>query len=68
MTTKGMRLSKDIKRDLESIAIRFIYAVDKRGGLDTRMDGSDYIETSVGSIRAILEEAYKMGIRDAAKQ
>lgn len=68
MTTKGMRLSKDIKRDLESIAIQFIYTVDKRGGLDTRMDGSDYIETSVGSIRAILEEAYKMGLRDAANK
>ena len=50
---------------IEAIAKEIIYAIEKRGGLDTRNnDDEDFIETSVWSLKAALEAAYEAGKND----
>lgn len=47
---------------LEDIAKKFMYAIEKRGDLEDRdSDEEDFIETSVFSIKAALIEAYELG-------
>ena len=43
------------------------YSIEERGDLETRnSDSEDFIEMSVWSIKAMLEEAYELG-KKAAK-
>ena len=49
------------------IAKRNSYSIEERGDLETsNSDSEDFIEMSVWSIKAMLEEAYELG-KKAAK-
>lgn len=62
-------MTKATKIRLEKIAMEACYAVRDRGGLDERgCDSEDFIETSVWSIQAMLEQAYELGKADAGKK
>ena len=56
-----------MKKQLIEIAKKNSYSIETRGDLETRNgDSEDFIEMSVWSIKAMLEEAYELG-RKAAK-
>ena len=56
-----------MKKQLIEIAKKNSYSIEERGDLKTRnSDSADFIEMSVWSIQAMLEEAYELG-RKAAK-
>lgn len=56
-----------MKKQLIEIAKKNSYSIEERGDLETRnSDSEDFIEMSVWSIKAMLEEAYELG-RKAAK-
>lgn len=56
-----------MKKQLIEIAKKNSYSIETRGDLETRKsDSEDFIEMSVWSIKAMLEEAYELG-RKAAK-
>ena len=49
-------------KKLEQIAMDADFALEKRGGLETRRnDGEDFIELSVWGIREMLRKAYELG-------
>lgn len=51
-----------MKKQLIEIAKRNSYSIEERGDLETRnSDSEDFIEMSVWSIKAMLEEAYELG-------
>ena len=55
-------MNENIEKALEQIAKDADYAIEKRGGLDTRhSDGEDFIELSVWGIREMLRKAYELG-------
>ena len=55
-------MNENIKKALESIAKEECYEIEARDGLDTRnSDSEDFIETSVWTIRKMLERAYELG-------
>lgn len=50
---------------LLEIAKKHFYPVEERGNLETRdNDHEDFFEVSVWSLKAALEEAYKLGKMD----
>ena len=56
-----------MKKQLIEIAKKNSYSIETRGDLETRnSDSEDFIEMSVWSIQAMLEEAYELG-KKAAK-
>ena len=60
--TEGKNMSKTLQKKLERIAMDASYAIEVRGGLDTRNnDSEDFIETSVSAILTMLEKAYELG-------
>lgn len=51
-----------MKKQLIEIAKKNSYSIEERGDLETRnSDSEDFIEMSVWSIKAMLEEAYELG-------
>ena len=55
-------MNKNIEKALEQIAKDADYAIEQRGGLDTRRnDEEDFIELSVWGIREMLRKAYELG-------
>jgi hypothetical protein len=49
-------------KKLEQIAMDADFALEQRGGLDTRRnDTEDFIELSVWGIREMLRKAYELG-------
>jgi hypothetical protein len=49
-------------KKLEQIAMKADYALEQRGGLDTRRNVTeDFIELSVWGIREMLRKAYELG-------
>lgn len=58
-------MNKKIKKALEKIAMEESYAIEVRGGLDTRdNDDEDFKEVSVWSLQRMLERAYELGRAD----
>lgn len=56
-----------MNKQLIEIAKRNSYSIEERGDLETRnSDSEDFIEMSMWSIKAMLEEAYELG-KKAAK-
>lgn len=54
---------------LLEIAKKHFYPVEERGTLETRdNDHEDFFEVSVWSLKAALEEAYKLGKKEGAKR
>ena len=54
---------------LLKIAKEHFYPVSERGNLETRdNDHEDFFEVSVWSLKAALEEAYKLGLKEGEKQ
>ncbi len=53
---------------LEKIAMKADYTLDRRGGLDSRMnDEEDFPEVSIIALRTMLQDAYLLGKADAIK-
>ena len=51
-----------MKKQLVEIAKKNSYSIETRGDLESRHnDDEDFIELSVWSIQAMLEEAYELG-------
>lgn len=61
-----MNISKVTEKKLLEIAKRNSVSVESRGDLERRRsDSEDFIEVSVWGIKAMLEEAYKLGAKVA---
>ena len=59
---KKTTLSSEETKLITATAKKHIYAIKTRGDLESRnSDSEDFIETSVWSLRAALEEAYRLG-------
>lgn len=57
-----------MKKQLVEIAKKHSYSIETRGDLESRYnDDEDFIEVSVWSIQAMLEEAYELGRKDSKK-
>lgn len=57
-----------MKKQLVEIAKKNSYSIETRGDLESRdNDEEDFIELSVWSIQAMLEEAYELGRKDSKK-
>lgn len=57
-----------MKKQLVEIAKKHSYSIETRGDLESRHnDDEDFIEMSVWSIQAMLEEAYELGKKDGKK-
>lgn len=55
-------MNKKIEKALEKIAMEESYAIEVRGGLDSRNnDKDDFKEISVTALRRMLERAYELG-------
>ena len=55
-------MTKKESAKILEIAKKYIYAIEVRGSLERmQSDSDDFIETSVGSIEAALEAAYRSG-------
>lgn len=55
-------MTKKESAKILEIAKKYIYAIEVRGRLEMmQSDSDDFIETSVGSIEAALEAAYRAG-------
>lgn len=66
---KGTGLTKKQLQEIENIAITTCFEIDWRGGLDKRNnDSEDFPEISIWGLQAMLEEAYKAGLKDAGKK
>lgn len=53
---------------LLKIAEKHFSPVEERGSLETRNnDSEDFFEVSVWSLKAALEEAYKLGVKEGEK-
>lgn len=60
-----MRLTKKAQRQVLEVAKRQIYAIQERGDLETRhSDGEDFLDIAVWSLKATLEEAYALGLKE----
>lgn len=60
-----MKLTKKAQRQVMEIAKRHIYAIQERGDLETRhSDGEDFLDIAVWSLKAALEEAYALGLKE----
>jgi len=56
------KMSKNIEKALEKIAMEESYAIEVRGGLDNRNnDDEDFKEISVSALQRMLERAYELG-------
>lgn len=63
------RLSEKEFEDLVEIAKKHIYSVETRGDLETHNnDSEDFLNVSVWNIKAVLEEAYKLGKDNGARK
>lgn len=61
-------MTKAKMKELVRIAAECIYAVEKRGDLESHgCDDEDFIETSVWRLAAALEKAYELGKADGKK-
>lgn len=57
-----------MKKQLVEIAKKHSYSIETRGDLESRYnDDEDFIEVSVWSIQAMLEDAYELGRKDSKK-
>ena len=55
-------MNKNIEKALEKIAMEKSYAIEARGGLDSRNnDNEDFKEISVSALQRMLERAYELG-------
>ena len=62
---KNTELSQETLRALEQIAKDASYAIEERGGVEEREnDAEDFLEVGIASIQRMLEEAYRLGLRD----
>ena len=67
--SKVKGISKKALKELEQIAMNASYALEARGGIETRnSDGEDFMDISVNAIQAMLEKAYLLGRADATKE
>lgn len=58
-------ISKNTEKALEQIAMNESYALECRGGLEDRYnDEEDFEDMSICSIRAMLEKAYLLGLKN----
>ena len=58
-------LTEKTRKALEQIAKDASYAIEARGGIDEREnDTEDFLEVGIASIQRMLEEAYRLGLRD----
>lgn len=58
-------MQKNIEDSLLKIAKEYSIEIEERGNLETRMDDSeDFLEISVWSLKKMLEEAYKLGLKE----
>ena len=56
------KITKKESKQLLKIAMKYIYAMEKRGDFEYRMnDDEDFLDVSVGSLEAALEAAYLLG-------
>lgn len=54
--------------ELEKIAMTASYALNERGGIDMRSnDREDFPEIEIASIQVMLEDAYRLGLKDGKK-
>lgn len=59
-------ISKAVERKLVEIAKRNSINIEERGDLERRWrDSEDFLDISVWEIKAMLEEAYKLGAKVA---
>ena len=66
--TNGTPLNKATLKELERIAMRASYNLEKRGGIDGRMnDAEDFPEISIYSIATMLANAYRFGYDEGRK-
>lgn len=55
-------MNKNIEKALEKIAMEESYAIEVRGGLDSRNnDDENFKEISVSALQRMLERAYELG-------
>jgi len=67
--TAEKKLSKKTMKALEQIALAADYGLEKRGDLEDRWnDTEDFPEVSIRAIKTMLEEAYRLGRKDAEKE
>ena len=65
---KVQGISKATLKELEGIALNASYALEDRGGIETRNnDSEDFPEVSIWAIQKMLEKAYLLGKEDAKK-
>ena len=63
--SKASGLGRQTLRELEQIAMRASYSLEERGGIEGRdSDWEDFPDISVNAIQTMLEEAYRLGLRD----
>lgn len=60
-----MAISKKAQRKVLEVAKKHVYSVKERGDLETRYhDAEDFIDISVWCLKAALEEAYELGLKE----
>lgn len=60
-----MAISKKAQRKLLTIAKKHFYGVKERGDLETRYcDDDDFLDIAVWCLKAALEEAYELGLKE----
>lgn len=60
-----LEMQKNIEDSLLKIAKEYSTEIEERGDLETRMDDSeDFLEISVWGLKKMLEEAYKLGLKE----
>lgn len=65
---KQENLTKQEKKQILEIAMRYILAMQERGDFEYRMnDEEDFLEVSIGSLEGSLEAAYLLGKQNATK-
>lgn len=60
-----LEMQKNIEDSLLKIAKEYSAEIEERGNLETRMDDSeDFLEISAWGLKKMLEEAYKLGLKE----
>ena len=60
-----MKITKKVQRQLLSIAMKHSCAVRERGDLEPRhSDSEDFLDVAVWSLKAALEDAYELGLKE----
>ena len=63
--SKAKGLGRETLKELERIAMKASYTLEERGGIEGRdNDWEDFPEVSIAAIQRMLEEAYRLGLKD----